>query len=429
MMTANRSIAALLDTLYHPGLARIDLSLARVERFLAQLGDPHKKLPPVIHVAGTNGKGSLVANLHSIFTAAGYTPHRYISPHLIRFNERIVIAGREIEDDYLESLLKRVAAEMEKQPVTFFEATTAAAFLAFSENPADVVLLETGMGGLLDATNIIEQPALTAITPVALDHCAYLGDNIAAIAREKAGIIKRGVPCVVGKQTEEAAQVIAAHTKTLHAPLYPMGVEWNWQMKNRKAVYFSPKRRELAFIPGLAGEHQYDNAATAIACFDQLPQFRITDTHIAEGLANVSWPGRLQILSDHPYQKLLPPHAELWLDGGHNPQGGEVLAAWLKEQHKEVHLICGMVKGKDSIGYLKALSPYVTSLVAIAIPGESDSQLAGDILATAKEAGISAVQAASIEKALQTIAARAKNPCIVCICGSLYLAGRVLAEK
>jgi len=428
MMTDNPRIDALLEKLYHPGLARIDLSLARVEQFLGRLGDPQQKLPPVIHIAGTNGKGSLVANLNAIFTAAGYRVHRYISPHLIRFNERIVINGQEIGDDYLESLLQRVALTVEKQPVTFFEATTAAAFLAFAEHPADVVLLETGMGGRLDATNVVKSPVLTAITPVALDHCQYLGKTLAAVAEEKAGILKPGVPCVVGRQQKKAMSVISAQAALLHAPLYTLGSEWQWKMEKNSGRYASPKR-QVYFIPGLAGRYQYDNAAMAIACADMLPQFKISDAQIVSGLTKVVWPGRLQKLVKHPYQKLLPRECGLWLDGGHNPQGGEVLAEWLKEQKKEVHLICGMLRDKDTFGYLKPLAPHVASLTAVAIPFEPESQTASAIAKAAQEAGMAADTADSIEKALQSVVSRAKTPAIVCICGSLYLAGRVLAVK
>lgn len=427
-MTDHPRIAALLEKLYNPHLKYIDLSLERIERFLALLDNPQRRLPPVIHIAGTNGKGSLVANLQAIFEAAGLRVHRNISPHLVRFNERIVIAGKDIEDDYLETLLRRVLALNEQQPVTFFEATTAAAFIAFSEHPADVVLLEVGLGGRLDATNVIAAPTVTAITPVALDHCKNLGGTIAAIAREKAGIIKRGAPCVTGRQTPEAMAVIASQAQVQGAPLYRMGVDWEWRRENETAIYISPKRR-LAFAPSLAGAHQYDNAATAIACIDRLPSFQISDVQIAQGIASTRWPGRLQKLTAGTYRALLPPHMELWLDGGHNPQGGEVLADWLKAQRKEAHLICGMVKGKDSAGYFKPLAPLTASCQTIAIPDEPDSQPPESLREAAAEAGIPAEAAPSLEKALQTLAGRAKTPSIACICGSLYLAGRVLATN
>lgn len=419
MIHDNPAIDALLNRFHHPNY--IDLSLERIEKFLVLIGDPHKKLPPVIHIAGTNGKGSLAANLHAVFETAGYTVHRYISPHLVRFNERIVVAGKEIEDDYLEDLLKRILALADQQSITFFEMATVAAFLAFSEHPADVVILEVGLGGRLDATNVVT-PVVTAITPISLDHCKHLGDTIAAIAGEKAGIIKPGVPCVVGRQPQEALGVISERAAILNAPLYPMGVTWDWRMQEGKAIYASSKRNRV-FAPGLAGKHQYDNAATAIACIDRLPQFNITDEAIRGGLQNVSWPARLQRLEN------LSPSIELWLDGGHNPQGGEVLADWLKEQGKEIYLICGMVKNKDTVGYLKSLAAVVRELYAIDIPEEEASRSAEDMLKAAQTAGIKAFVAGGIENALQSIAARAKNPAIVCICGSLYLAGHVLATN
>lgn len=421
---ANR-IDELLAQLYHPGLKTIDPSLDRMEKFLPLIGSPEKRLPPVIHVAGTNGKGSLVAYLQAIFEAAGYTTHRYISPHLIRFNERITIAGKPISDEQLQYLLEELLPLIEQQPVTFFEATTALAFRAFAEQPADVLLLEVGMGGRLDATNVIEKPALTAITPIALDHCEFLGNTIAEIAYEKAGIIKKDVPCVVNRQTAEAANVIAQQAEVLSAPLYRHGREWQLFWEKGQAIYQSPYR-EMPLKPALAGRHQYDNAATAVACIDQLPQFNIGNAHIAEGLAKAHWPGRLQKLSGK-LATLLPQGYELWLDGGHNPHGGTALAEWLKSKHaKETYLICGMIKRKDTLGYLAPLTD-VTKLIAITIPNEPLSQPAEQVEMAARAAGIPAASANSLENALQTIAARAKTPAIICICGSLYLAGSVLA--
>jgi len=418
----NNDIEALLAQLYHPGLKAIDPGLDRVFAFLEVIGNPQLRIPPVIHVAGTNGKGSLVANLQGIFEAAGYRVHCYTSPHLVHFNERIVIAGKPIEDDYLQHLLETLLGYIKKQPVTFFEATTAAAFLAFCEHPADVVLLETGMGGRLDATNVLDTPLLTAITPVGLDHCEYLGDSIAAIAGEKAGIFKHGVPCVVGGQVSDAAQVIADKAALLGAPLYRMGQEW----QVNKNVYQS-LQRTIALSPALVGKHQIDNAATAVACCDQIDGFTLTDTHIMQGIQNAVWPGRLQHLHGR-YAGMLPQGIELWLDGGHNPHGAAVLAQWFSEQKvAEIHVICGMVKGKDTKGFLQILSPYITRLYAIAIPDESLSQPAQQIEQAGQELGVSVQCCSSLENALQTIAAHAKTPAIVCICGSLYLAGKVLA--
>jgi len=421
-------IEKLLAKMYHPGLKTIEPGLERVLRYLALLGSPHLRLPPVIHVAGTNGKGSLVAYLQAIFEAAGYRVHRYTSPHLVRFNERIVIAGKEITDEYLIELLHRVVGYIDQQPVTFFESTTAAAFLAFAEHPADIVLLETGMGGRLDATNVIDHPILTAITPVSLDHCQFLGDTVIAIAEEKSGIIKSGVPCVVGRQASEAANVIARNAEEKTAPIFRLGHEWQWRWQGREVVYESPER-SLTLQPALPGLHQFDNAATAVACIDRLPQFAISDAHIKQGLSNAIWPGRLQHLVSGRYADILPPGIELWLDGGHNPAGGEALAQWLCARDLPVYLVCGMVKGKESAAYLQPLAPHIKELIAITIPGEPLSQPAEQLVMAARAAGINAACAPSLENALQTLGARAKTPAIICICGSLYLAGYVLATN
>lgn len=418
-----------LNQLHHPTLAAIDLSLDRMHRLLGMLGSPHKRLPPVIHVAGTNGKGSLIANLQAIFEAAGYRVHRYTSPHLVHFRERILLAGKPVDDKKLESVLKHLASVLTAQPATFFEATTAAAFLAFAEQPADVLLMETGMGGRLDATNVIETPALTAITPISYDHCEFLGNTLDKIAREKAGILKKNVPCVIGRQEQEAAQVFADAAVALNIPLYRMNHEWRWKEEGGMAIYHCAHRR-LAFAPALAGRHQYDNAATAIACCDQLPQFNFTDAQIAQGIASATWPARLQPITKGAYRRAMAGHIELWLDGGHNPAGGVALADWLKEQQgRERYLICGMLANKDASGYLKSLAPHVTAIYTVTIPGESQSQTAEKLASSAKALGMDATGCKSVENALQTIMGRAKTPAIVCICGSLYLAGKVLAAN
>ncbi len=417
-----------LNRLHHPALAGIDLSLDRMMRLLIMLGSPHKRLPPVIHVAGTNGKGSLLANLHAIFTAAGLRVHRYTSPHLVHFRERILLNGVPIEDKRLEPILRHMATILTQQPATFFEATTAAAFLAFAEQKADILLLETGLGGRLDATNVIDTPVLTAITPISFDHCEYLGHTLSAIAGEKAGILRKATACVVGKQEEEAAQVIAAAAQKLGAPLYRFGREWEWSQKSGQTVYHS-STRTLAFSPALAGFHQLDNSAAAIACCDMLPQFSLSDAHITQGIASAVWPARLQRLASGAYASMLPSGMELWLDGGHNPAGGDVLAQWIKEQGKPCYLICGMSRNKDTAGYLRPLMPHVDMLYAVAIPEESQSQPPEQICMAAGSVGLQAEAFPTIEKALQTIAGHGKTPAIVCICGSLYLAGKVLAAN
>lgn len=422
-------IEEFLNRLQHPLMVGIDLSLDRMARLLAAMGNPQKRLPPVIHVAGTNGKGSLIAYLSTIFEAAGLRVHRYTSPHLVLFRERIVLSGKEIENSDLEKLFRHISPILAREQATFFEAATAAAFLAFADKPADILLLETGMGGRLDATNVIAKPLLTAITPIALDHTEYLGKTIEKIAAEKAGIIKRGVPLVVGRQCAEALKVLEAKAASLNAPISRFGHEC--RVENHKYI---SKFKELELAPSLAGEHQFDNAGTAVACVEQIlkqmPQFNISDEHIKQGLAGAFWQARLQHLTDHPYTKLLPNGAQLWLDGGHNPQGGQVLAAWLSEQAKtrDVYLICGMMKGKDSKEFLQFLAPHVKKLFAIAIPREKDSQNPENIAVAARAVGIEAESAEDVEKALQTIASYAKNNAIICICGSLYLAGKILAK-
>ncbi|MDE3038326.1 MAG: bifunctional folylpolyglutamate synthase/dihydrofolate synthase, partial [Pseudomonadota bacterium] len=340
------NIESFLNKLHHPALAGIDLSLDRMLRLLSMLGSPHKRLPPVVHAAGTNGKGSLLAYVQAIFEAAGYRVHKYTSPHLVHFREQIILQGREIENGHVENIIRYITPVLAAQPATFFEATTAIAFLAFAEHKADILLLETGLGGRLDATNVIEKPLLTVITPIAYDHCEYLGNTLTAIAGEKAGILKHGVPCVVGKQVEEAAAVIEKQAAALTVPLYRYGKEWHVENE----IYHS-RERTLALHPSLAGDHQFDNAAAAVASIEQMPQFAISGAHITQGLAHAVWPARLQQLTHGGYIDILPPGIELWLDGGHNPQGGEVLAAWLQGRAGcQTYLVCGMTNNKDMAG-------------------------------------------------------------------------------
>ncbi len=424
-MSAN--IELFLKRLQHPLIAGIDLSLDRMVRLLSLLHNPHKRLPPVIHVAGTNGKGSLVAYLHFIFEAAGYRVHRYTSPHLVHFSERILLQGKPIENDYIEKLFRHISPVLEQQQATFFEAVTAAAFVAFSEKPADILLLETGLGGRLDATNVIEKPVVTAITPISMDHMEYLGDSLEKITAEKIGIIKRGVPCVVGRQLGEVAQLIMQRAASLDAPVFMLGREWN--VENH---HYISSRRNILLTPALVGEHQYDNAATAVACIEMLPQFTITDEQIQAGLKNAVWPARLQHLTNHPYCDLLPPEMELWLDGGHNQQGGEVLGKWIEQQSKDkkIYLVCGMIKGKDIKGFMQPFSKYISLLCAVTITNEATSQSSDLIAGEASELGIKAKSCASVEEALKLISEHANSNkdqrSMTCICGSLYLSGRVL---
>ncbi len=408
----------------HPKV--IDLSLDRMRRLLAVLGHPERRLPPVIHVAGTNGKGSLVAYLRAMHEAAGKTVHVYTSPHLVRFHERVRVAGRLIAEDALTDLLSRCEALNEGQNVTFFEVTTAAALLAFAETPADVLLLEVGLGGRLDATNVVDRPVLTAITPVSLDHQQYLGDTVDLIAAEKAGIIKPGVPCVVGPQGPAAATVIAAEAAKLGAPLITHGRDWTVTPTDGGFRWQGPGGPLDLPRPALPGVHQIENAGSAVACARTLGT--LDDAAIAAGIARVEWPARLQRLTRGPLVEMLSPGAELWLDGGHNPAAGEILAAHFggARDGRPLHLIAGMLNTKDASGFFRPLRGIAADVQTVAIPDEVNS-LPSDVLADfARDAGLTATVAPSVEAAM---AALPPGPSRVLICGSLYLAGTVLAEN
>jgi dihydrofolate synthase/folylpolyglutamate synthase len=410
----------------HP--KRIDLSLGRIERLLAVLGNPHDKLPPVIHVAGTKGKGSTVATLRACLEAAGYRVHAYISPHLVRFNERIRLAGRLIEDDMLAAVLEECERANAGAPITFFEVTTVAAFLAFSRVPADVVLLEVGMGGRNDTTNVVTHPAVTAITPVSLDHQAFLGNTIAAIAGEKAGILKPGAPGVIAPQVAEAESVIEARGVAVGAPLYRAGREWRCARVGDGMRYEGARWRFDLPLPSLLGAHQVLNAGTAIACLEKLTGFTISEGAIAGGLRHIDWPARLQLLRHGPLVAMMPGW-ELWLDGGHNPAAGEVLGAVVADwRDKPLHLVVGMLNTKDSAGFLAPMAPYTSSVQAVTIPDEENPLPASVIVSAARSVGIAADEAVSIENALNAIAAREGNGRIL-ICGSLHFAGVVLREN
>jgi dihydrofolate synthase/folylpolyglutamate synthase len=412
----------------HPRV--IDLSLGRLQRLLAALGEPHRRLPPVVHVAGTNGKGSLVAYLRAMFEAAGYRAHVYTSPHLVRFNERIVVAGSTIEDAALAELLARCERANDGQPITFFEITTAAALLGFAETPADVLLLEVGLGGRLDATNVIERPALAAITPVSLDHQHYLGDSVTAIAGEKAGILKRGVAAVIGPQPDEAEVVIAARAAALGVSLHRFGSEWSVEATPGGFVYRSARWALDLPPPGLFGWHQIANAGTAVACAELLAdRFRATPETLADGLGWVRWPARLQRLARGPLVAGLPPGIELWLDGGHNADAGLALArsfeAWAD---RPLRLVVGMLDTKDPAAFLRPLHARAASLRAVTIPGEAHAVPAERLATLARAAGFDAEPAVSVSAAVAAHAA-AGAPARILICGSLYLAGTVLADN
>jgi|FEC22Drversion2_1045045.scaffolds.fasta_scaffold00125_25 dihydrofolate synthase / folylpolyglutamate synthase len=419
-------------TRLHPKL--IDLELGRIERLLADVGSPHLKLPPVVHVAGTNGKGSLVAYLRAMAEAAGYRVHVYTSPHLVRFNERIRVAGELISDELLEEVLTEAEEGNREQPITFFEITTVSAFLAFARVPADLAVLEVGMGGRNDTTNVVN-PMLSAITPIGYDHTAFLGDTLEKIAAEKAGILKRAVPAVVGRQREASAGVIAARAGELAAPLFRMGREWQVTPTPTGFRYDSDLLGLDLPAPALVGAHQLDNAATAVACIERLraAQFRIDDGAIRKGLAAVDWPARLQKLKRGPLVDAMPPASELWLDGGHNEDCGLALARQAEEWAREpgalpLYLIFGMLTTKDASGFLRPLARHARSARAVPIEDHA-AYTPQEACARAAEVGLDCLPANDIGAALEDLLATQPAPMRILICGSLYLAGTVLARN
>jgi dihydrofolate synthase/folylpolyglutamate synthase len=429
VLSARRSDAVLarLKAL-HPLV--IDLSLERIEALLVDLGHPERALPPVVHVAGTNGKGSLIAFLRAILEAAGLRVHVYTSPHLVNFSERIVVAGREIGEEPLTALLEECDVVNAGRSITFFEITTAAAFLAFARTPADVTLVETGLGGRLDATNLIDRPLLTAITPISIDHRSYLGSTIAEIAGEKAGILKSSVPCVVSAQPPAAAEVIGRRAAAVAAPLLRQDHEWRVGSAGDGMIYECAQTRLVLPRPALVGRHQIDNAGAAIACARALAGMAIGDEAAARGVATASWPARLQPLAGGRLRALLPPDWELWLDGGHNPGAGEALAiqahGW---RDRPLYLVFGMLESKDPIGFLVPLAPYVERLVAVAIPDEPATLSPRMGIEAGEVVGLVADAATSLEGALGGLAREGGPPARVLICGSLRLAGAALAAN
>ncbi|MDP3262317.1 MAG: folylpolyglutamate synthase/dihydrofolate synthase family protein [Tabrizicola sp.] len=407
----------------HPKV--IDLTLGRVERLLAILGNPERRLPPVIHIAGTNGKGSTQAMIRAGLEAAGDRVHAYTSPHLARFHERIRLAGDLISEPALTALLDECVTANGPDEITFFEITTCAAFAAFARTPADWTLLEVGLGGRLDATNVVADPRLTIITPVSLDHQAFLGDTVAAIAGEKAGIIKRGVPVIVGPQTDAGLAVIEAKAARMGAAVLAFGQHWHVS-EDRGRLIFQDESGLLDLpLPNLPGPHQIQNAGAAIAALRALGR---DEAACEAAVTRAVWPARMQRLRHGPLVDAAP-SVELWLDGGHNPAGGEAIAATLARMSaRETHLICGMLNTKDVTGYMQPLAPHVTRLHAVTIPGEKNTLPAEVTRDAARAAGIDAATAPSVADALATIAAHAPEARVL-ICGSLYLAGTVLREN
>ncbi|TNE59490.1 MAG: bifunctional folylpolyglutamate synthase/dihydrofolate synthase [Alphaproteobacteria bacterium] len=415
----------------HPKL--IDLELTRIQHLLEALGRPQDKLPPVIHIGGTNGKGSALAYLKAMHEAAGKRVHAYTSPHLVRFHERIVVEGREITEDHLVDCLERCEAANGGAPITHFEITTAAALLAFSEVAADITLLEVGLGGAFDATNVIDRPAASVITPIGLDHQSFLGDTIEEIAMEKAGIIKPGVPVIIGPQEDVVRGLLTDIAETKGAQAIVYGQDWQTFEEHGRFVYQDEQGLLDLPMPGLTGRHQLANAGTAIATLRALPpSLQVSDQDIETGLETVYWPARMQRLTRGPLVELAQGKAELWLDGGHNPHAAIALSQTLADLEdkspRPLHLIFGMLKNKDAEGYLAAYQGLARHISVVPIPGE-DAHDTDTLYEAARKLGLEADKAAGVEDALAQILARRQEAPRILICGSLYLAGQVLKEN
>lgn len=415
----------------HPKI--IDLDLGRMHTILEKLDNPQNRLPKVVHIAGTNGKGSTLSFIKAILEAAGKTVSAYTSPHLVHFNERINLAGiGPIKDEMLQALLTECEEVNAGEPITYFEITTAAALLAFSRHPSDFLLLETGLGGRLDATNVVKKPVLTVITRIDLDHQQYLGETITEIAREKAGIIKPDVPCIISPQHDEVRTALEDVAMAKNAPLQIGGQDWQVFEQHGRLVFENNKELLDLPLPGLSGRHQFDNAGTAIAAVRSLNLPDVTANHIADGLKTATWPARMQRLEAGRIYELAPSLSEIWLDGGHNPAAGAALAMTLAEINetapRPLVLIIGMLNTKDPLGYFEAFESLAQAVITVQIKGEENALSAEVLASVARQAGLDARPAPNLEKALLLVGEFAEAPRVL-IGGSLYLAGEVLAQN
>ena len=409
---------------------KIDLSLGRIERLLEILGHPQESLPPVIHVAGTNGKGSVIAFMRAIAEAAGLKVHVYTSPHLVKFNERIRIAGDIISNNALLSVLNECELVNEGHPITFFEITTAMALLEFSRTPADLVLLETGLGGRLDATNVLSRPAVTALTPISVDHVEFLGCHITHIATEKAAIMRKNVPLVMAAQVPEANNIIKKIACDTQVPCQFQGLDWYYEVQKDHFNVQTNYRNADFSLPNLHGAHQLQNATQAITCLDAAGNFSFSDKDVESGFLNADWPGRLQLLSSGTLAEDLPLGWEIWIDGGHNAAAGNMLARQASLWNdRPLFAIIGMIKTKDPNAFVEPLAPYLSGIVTVGIEGEAATISADDLAIMVKETGLNTVSMPSVRSAVGSLISMSKSPARILICGSLYLVGQILCEN
>lgn len=429
MMPRAHSDNAVLDALLAAAYAlhprEIDLTLDRLERLLARLGNPHEKLPPVFHVAGTNGKGSTVAFIRAGLEAAGLRVHCYTSPHLVRFNERIRLAGSLIDDEALGELLREILSRNGGQPITFFELTTALAFLAFARIPADACVIEVGLGGRMDATNVIRHPLVTGIAALGLDHQQFLGNTILAIATEKAGIAKRGVPLMTARYPRTVAARIAEVAGVAGAKLRLRGDDWDVAAYEGQLHFRDAVGRLVLPLPRLAGAHQIDNAGLAIAMLRAQTMLNVPEAALKAAMGWAEWPARLQRIVEGPLFDLLPEGSELWVDGAHNPSAGRALSSAVLAMKTPLPLlmVVGMLASKDHDGFLKCF-PAATKMIAVPVEGHAGVE-PFELAATAAIAGLDAVTTDTLAEAF----ARLGQPARVLVCGSLHLAGTLLKEN
>jgi dihydrofolate synthase/folylpolyglutamate synthase len=430
-----KELVARLSAL-HP--ARIDLDLQRMRRLLERLDHPEGQLPPVIHVAGTNGKGSTVAYLRAILEAASLRVHVYTSPSLVKINECFRLGrsggGTLVGDDELRNALEHCERANAGEPITLFEIETAAAFYLFAKHPVDAVLLEVGLGGRLDATNVIDAPLASVITPISVDHTEFLGETLMAVAREKAGIIKRDVPAICAEQAPDAIAVIEQCARLMHAPLHRAGQEWHVSVERGRLVYQDDRGLMDLAAPKLFGRHQFDNAGLAIATLRALDAFKIEPAAFEAGIVNAEWPARMQRLGSGPLVDQGPRASEIWLDGGHNAEGGRVAAAALGDLEERVSrplvVIVGMIANKDAGAFLANFAGLTRHIVAVEIPDRDDAMPPDRLADAARALGMRVENAPSVEAALRSLSRLAYEvPPRILIAGSLYLAGHVLAAN
>ncbi|WP_395463335.1 bifunctional folylpolyglutamate synthase/dihydrofolate synthase [Wolbachia endosymbiont of Cantharis cryptica] len=412
-----------------------DFSLDRIKSFLGKLDNPEKKIPPIIHIAGTNGKGSTLSFIRCIMHAAGYKVHAYTSPHLVNFNERIVIAGSYIDDNELYNLLEECRTAIADQPITLFEAATVTAFLAFSRHKADVALIEVGMGGRLDATNVIDNPILTIITSIALDHTEYLGPTVETIAGEKAGIMKHNVPCVIAPQEKSIMNMLEHYAINKKSPLYRGGFEWHCKKQSSKMVFQSAIQSIEFPLPSLKGNHQIINAGNAVAACSILSGkygFDIGEKDITSGLQHTYWPARLELIKEGNLISLLPKDWQLFLDGAHNNDGAKVLSEWVKDNFAEgIYVIFGVTRNRNVEEFLEHLKPYIKLLCAVCVKSEPKATNTGLIREGANNIGIKVVECESIGDAISNHILKAPIQSVktILICGSLFLARDLAMEN